>query len=289
VTARVAVGGGAEVEVFVDGETTARQTFVAAHLFDAMNAQSAALLGRITGGHVVCVNPRGVGGSSPTACPDGVGLLDEVAADLEAVRHALGIGRWSVWGMSAGRFIAQAYTTRAPRDAVERLVLSSAGASFFDVVRDPACVIGARFPPSRAALERAGYSVGDDATRPPASAADIVWESIPSVGDVARDRNGAALVVIPGAAPPAMRRGLAALLAYDAGASLAALTHPTLVFSGDADPLVPTAHARALPRRRAPPRPPHPPRRRWPLPPHRTPRRPNERPDALDALRGSLS
>jgi pimeloyl-ACP methyl ester carboxylesterase len=52
-----------------------------------------------------------------------------MADDLEAVRRALGIASWTIWGMSGGSMVAQVYARRHP-DALQALVLDSAGPCF---------------------------------------------------------------------------------------------------------------------------------------------------------------
>ncbi len=64
---------------------------------------------------------RGNGRSS--SVPDGAFTLDKMIDDLEALRAAMGIKRWSVLGHSYGGFVAQAYALKYP-DAVTALILA---------------------------------------------------------------------------------------------------------------------------------------------------------------------
>src|SRR5438067_181823 len=51
-------------------------------------------------------------------------LSDDSVADIDALREALGIPKWSVYGVSYGTKVATLYAQRYP-DRVERLVLDS--------------------------------------------------------------------------------------------------------------------------------------------------------------------
>ncbi|BBF98809.1 MULTISPECIES: alpha/beta hydrolase [Pseudonocardia] len=110
--------------------------------------QLVGVLDPIAGTHDVVVSDyRGFGRSTPLACPDvdlggadasavsacyarlgpmaGTLGAQSAAGDLEAVRRALGVDRWSLYGQSYGTLFAQAYAEQYPR-AVRSVVLDSA-------------------------------------------------------------------------------------------------------------------------------------------------------------------
>jgi proline iminopeptidase len=63
-------------------------------------------------GRLVCVNARGVGGSSGTQPSDFT--FRQQVDDLEAVRERLGIDRWIFWGRPGGGVIALLYALAYP-------------------------------------------------------------------------------------------------------------------------------------------------------------------------------
>jgi pimeloyl-ACP methyl ester carboxylesterase len=242
---RVAVEG-AELEVFVGGpEGPGVPLLCATHPFEPMIAGSAALLSELARARVLCINPRGVGGSSPPAHP-GDTTLERIVEDLEAVRRALGLGPWVFWGMSGGSFVGQLHAARHPA-ALSGLILSSAGPYFRQTVGDPACVLSPFFPAWRARLATLGLlgheAAGQDV---PVDADTTEWEKVDEVGWVFRRRNGPALLVSPEEPSPQFRRILPALWAFDARGWLGSVRVPTLVMCGTADPLVPLARGRAV-------------------------------------------
>jgi proline iminopeptidase len=78
---------------------------------------TAGLLDRFT---IVCVDPRGAGRSTGTAADL---TFDVLARDLEAVRAAVGAGRWWVLGYSILGSLAIEYARRCP-DSVSHVVAS---------------------------------------------------------------------------------------------------------------------------------------------------------------------
>lgn len=94
--------------------------------------------------NLLVVEPRGVGASSPLLCPgldlgapetvaacaDRLGprarffTADQAAADMDAVRRALGVARVTFYGNSYGTLYAQAYAARFP-DRLEAVFLDS--------------------------------------------------------------------------------------------------------------------------------------------------------------------
>jgi pimeloyl-ACP methyl ester carboxylesterase len=242
---RVAVEG-AELEVFVGGpEGPGVPTLCATHPFGPMVADSASLLSELARARVLCINPRGVGGSSPPAHP-GDTTLERIVEDLEAIRRAFGIGPWVFWGMSAGSFVGQLYALRHPA-ALSGMILASAGPYFRQTVGDSACVLSPSHPAWRARLAALGL-LGDEVQGQDCTldADTTEWEKVDEVGWVLRLRNGPALLVFPEEPSPQFRRILPALWAFDARGWLGSVRVPTLVMCGTADPLVPLARGRAV-------------------------------------------
>lgn len=231
----------ATLEVFTAGPPEAASTIAAAHPADPLVAGSAALLARVAGARALAINPRGLGGSRPAdASPTLAAMVD----DLEALRLALGLAPWIYWGMSGGAFIGQIYAQRRP-EGLRGLILESAAPCFRASVDDPACVLSPRNIAWQPALAAAGLRPAitghddDDDDEPAAwralDGALWVWH----VGDVAR-------LVVPGAVSPTMRRAMPELWRFDARPGLASIRVPTLVLAGDADPIAPMGHVRAL-------------------------------------------
>ena len=238
---------GAELEVFIGGpEGPGVPTVCATHPFGPMAAESVSLLSRLAQARVLCINPRGVGGSSPRARPEDV-TLERIVEDVEAIRRASGIGPWVFWGMSAGSFVGQLYALRYPA-ALSGLILSSAGPYFRYTVGDPACVLSPSFPAWRERLASAGLlddvAQGQDVVTVSADTMEV--EKVAGVGWVFRLRNGPTLLVHPEEPPLQFRRILPALWAFDARGWLGSVRVPTLVMCGTADPLVPLARGRAV-------------------------------------------
>jgi pimeloyl-ACP methyl ester carboxylesterase len=88
-------------------------------------ADLAGLFERFT---LVMLNPRGTGGSDRPSDPRAY-QIDDYVADVEELRHHLGLERMLLLGHSHGSVVAQAYAARHP-DQVLRLVLASALARF---------------------------------------------------------------------------------------------------------------------------------------------------------------
>ncbi len=86
---------------------------------------------------LVIVDTRGTGRSGALTCQDAAACAaalgaargryttPDTVADLELVRAALGLERWSIYGLSYGAWVAQVYARRHP-GRVERLILDSA-------------------------------------------------------------------------------------------------------------------------------------------------------------------
>ena len=232
---------GAELDVLVGGRAESGDaTVCTAHPTESMD-QALGLLADITQARVVCVNPRGVGGSSPPAEPAD-STLEGMADDLEAVRLALGVHRWVIWGMSGGSMIAQVFAHRHPH-ALEGLILDSAGPCLSMALRDAGCAMSPFFPRWRDGLTAAGLSADPDAGL---ERADTIWEPLPKLGWVLRRAAGPVVLVAPSEPSPQMRRVMPSLLAFDARAWLSAIRVPTLVLGGAADEVAPLSHLHTL-------------------------------------------
>src|SRR5690348_9682436 len=109
-TVRVASG---EIEVWSGrGVRAAVTPIVAAHPADAFGAAVVSLLEEAAHNPVICVNPLGLGASSPAA-PLAFALEDMVD-QIEAARRALGLAPIVFWGMSGGGWLGQLYAQRYP-------------------------------------------------------------------------------------------------------------------------------------------------------------------------------
>lgn len=236
---------GAELDVLIGGpDEPEAGTVCTAHPVESMDA-FIPVLAEITRARVVCVNPRGVGRSSPPEHSDH-STLEVTADDLDAVRRSLGILRWVIWGMSGGSMIAQVYAHRHA-ESLDALILDSAGPCFSVTVRDAACVMSASFPRWREALGAAGLvpemqSAGTSQAAPD----EVIWEELSDVGWVLRSASGRVSLVFPGAPSAQMRRVMPHLLAFDARPWLGDIRVPTLVLGGAGDQVAPPAQLRAL-------------------------------------------
>lgn len=236
----VPVGGG-EVEVFRGGRGGGRPPICAAHPGDAFVEGTIELLAEgAPEREIVCVNPRGVGGSSP-APPSS---LEQMVEDVEAARLVLGIGRWLFWGMSGGGWLGLLFARRFPA-SVAGLIVESACLCFRERLRDPTCVLSPFHPAWRDALTERGL-LQLESHAAPSAGADTEWLEIAGVGQVFRRRDGPALLVSPTALGAAMQRIMPALWEFDSRPWIGEVRAPTLVLCGTADPIVPVAHARAV-------------------------------------------
>jgi pimeloyl-ACP methyl ester carboxylesterase len=222
-----------ELDVLVAGREGLR-TVATLHPFESMH-EALPLLAEVTEARVVCVNPRGVGRSSPHRDVRDA-TIDGMAADLDQVRQALGFRRWVIWGMSGGSMVAMASARWHP-EGIEALILDSADPCFASTLADPACVLS---PLNRVWAGRVPSPVDHDGTGP------LDWTAVPDVGWVLRRGVGPELMISPREPSVQMRRVMSSLLAFDARSWLALIGVPALVLAGSADEIVPLAHLRAL-------------------------------------------
>ena len=176
---------------------------------------------------VVVYDNRGSGRSD---APPGPYSIAQLAGDVIAVLHALGIERAHVFGVSTGGMIAQELAIGFP-DRVERLVLGSTHASTKDAVR-PRREVSLAFASETddwaermRALAPFAFAPGVD---PQLLARFIDKKS----GDVQPDHG--------------YRGQIAAFLAHDAVDRLASLEQPTLVIAGSQDQIIPAENSKVL-------------------------------------------
>ncbi len=199
------------------------------HSFDALAAR----------GRLVLPDLRGNGRTPPP--PTWVGFdLGAWADDLDALRAALGLSRWTVVAHSLGAFVALEYALRFP-DRLDGMVLVSAAAAFDHA---PRVIANATARGAPAVVERfvEAFSapISDDATF-----ADV-WQAVlplyfhrwePAYADAFDGTRYRAA---------ALAASLASLASYDVRGRLGEVRCPTLVVSGDDDFIVPSDLGRAL-------------------------------------------
>jgi pimeloyl-ACP methyl ester carboxylesterase len=222
-----------ELDVLVAGREDVR-TVATLHPIESMH-EALPLLAEVTEARVVCVNPRGVGRSSPHRDVRDA-TIDGMAADLDQVRQALGFRRWVIWGMSGGGAVAMA-SARWHAGGIEALILDSADPCFASALADPACVLS---PLHASWAGKVPAPADHDGT------GRLDWTAVPDVGWVLRRGGGPALMMSPREPSVQMRQVMPSLLAFDARPWLAGIDVPTLVLAGSADQVVPIARLRAL-------------------------------------------
>jgi pimeloyl-ACP methyl ester carboxylesterase len=221
-----------ELDVLVAGRDGVR-TVATLHPIESMH-EALPLLAEVTEARVVCVNPRGIGRSSPHRDVRDA-TIDGMAADLDQVRQALGFRQWVVWGMSGGSMVAMASARWHP-EGIEAVILDSAGPCFAAALADPACALS----PLHENWAGRVPEGDEDSTGP------LDWTEVPEVGWVLRRGGGPPLLVSPREPSVQMRQVMSSLLAFDARPWLAGIAVPALVLAGSADPVAPIAHLRAL-------------------------------------------
>jgi pimeloyl-ACP methyl ester carboxylesterase len=235
---------GAALDVVIGGDAgSTAQRICASHPAGVFDETTVEFLSDIADATVVCVNPRGIGRSSPV--PEGAAYsLEAMVDDIEEVRRHLGIERWVFWGMSGGGWLGQLYASKYPR-ALVGLVLESVCSCFRIRLADPMCIASPFHSAWSPALERAGLldpashdAVGD------VRASE--WCEVEGIGEVFRRRNGPALLVAPMTVSSEMRAAMPLFWCVDLRKALPKIRAPTLVIGGTADPIVPLSHVQAL-------------------------------------------
>jgi pimeloyl-ACP methyl ester carboxylesterase len=229
----------AQLEVFRVDNGAGAMVIAAAHPASAFGADTASLLADTARADVVCINPRGLGRSSPA----GRASLEEMVDDLERVRGRLGLGRWMFWGMSGGGWLAQIYARRHP-DALVGIIVESACACFRNRLADPACILSPFFPAWRGALYACGLLREGSHASP--SADDTEWMDLEGVGQVLRRPGGPALLVSPMLVDHDLKRAMPMLWAFDSREWLIDVRTPTLVIAGTADLIAPGHRVREV-------------------------------------------
>jgi pimeloyl-ACP methyl ester carboxylesterase len=237
---RIVEVDGATLEIFLQAGDTRAPIVCAAHPASVFGADTAGLIAEIALASAVCVNPRGLGGSSPAAGT----ALERMVEDIEAARRQLDIHRWVFWGMSGGGWLAQIYAHLYP-DALAGIVVESACACFRERLGDPACALSPFFAAWRDALKKSGLlEAGSHASA--SSTDDAEWIEVYGVGQVLRRRGGPALLVSPMPIDEDMKRAMPKLWTFDSRGWLRDVRTPTLVIAGSADPIVPVDRVREV-------------------------------------------
>jgi pimeloyl-ACP methyl ester carboxylesterase len=239
----------AELEIVVPTTIDPTQPLVcAAHPADIFGIGTATLLADAAQAQVVCINPRGVGGSSPVegapAAAPPEAIFEQMVDDFDAVRLHLGVDRWLFWGLSGGGLLAQIYAHRRPA-ALRGIVIESWDTCFRERLADPACILSPFHPSWRDTLDQAGL-LSASAHQTALESEQTVWNDVAGVGLVFRRKNGPALLVSPAPLSPEMLAIMPALWRADSRPWLASLALPALVIAGTDDPIVPLARVRAV-------------------------------------------
>lgn len=243
-TRRLVTIGNASLDVTTGRWTTpVPRMLCAAHPADAFSESTVSLLEGIAGIPAACVNPRGIGNSSPVDVEHAYRLEDAVD-DIEATRRQMGCPPWVFWGMSGGGWLGQLYARRHP-EGLLGVIVESACSCFRLRLADPSCLLSPfhgrwrqRLADASLLSEDSHVTVGDvDGTE---------WTEVEGIGSVFRRRNGPGLLVSPMAISAAMRRVMPELWQFDSRGWAPDLRVPMLVLCGTSDPIVPVAHARAL-------------------------------------------
>lgn len=185
-------------------------------------------------------------GHSP-AVPDAELTMDKMAADLDALRVALGFKQWAVLGHSYGGFVAQAYALKYPQ-AVSYLMLAdtSPAPRFLAKNEAPAMLRPAMTPAIEAAFHKL-FAVASGA-EPEGGDAEwrTIWHTIipayfhdfPTDLLVATDRTTYR--------ERALVQGVTASAKFDTRPALAGVNLPTLVMVGRHDAILPVAQSEVL-------------------------------------------
>jgi pimeloyl-ACP methyl ester carboxylesterase len=180
---------------------------------------------------VVTFDPRGIGQSSYESEPLTMRLL---ADDTAALLHGLGIEQAHVLGVSFGGFVAQEFALAYP-EATRTLSLcctSFGGPNHISPSMDILTAV----------LSTNGFNTDERIRRNllPAFSPDFVRSHPDDVEEVIKLRMANPVV------EEAYRSQLKAGIGFDAESRVNAIKAPTLVFSGDADRIVPVQNSRNL-------------------------------------------
>lgn len=174
---------------------------------------------------VIRIDPPGIGGSPPARVPY---LLPQLAWLFEGAVRSLGRERIDVVGYSWGGLVAQQLALQS-RVRIDRLVLLASNTGVSSIPGNPHAMALLLNP---AVAVRAGASqIGE------------------VCGGLARTRPEAVMAVLApdlSAAGAGYGAQAAAAMSWTTLPGLWAISQPTLVISGDDDPLIPVANARIL-------------------------------------------
>jgi pimeloyl-ACP methyl ester carboxylesterase len=230
---RIEAAGGT-LDVYVSEPLVPGAPFIAAaHPAGVFNEKSVALLCEMSGANVVCA----------TFDP-GFPTLATMVDGLEEVRGQLGIDRWLFWGMSGGGWLSMEYALRHP-SSLRGVIIESVCSCFRVRLADPECVFSPFHSSWRSSLGERNL-IDPDSHAAEGDARATEWIEIEGVGSVFRRINGPALLVSPMPVTPEMRAGMPLLWTIDYRDDLARIRTASLVIAGDADPVAPLSHVRAV-------------------------------------------
>ncbi len=190
----------------------------------------APLVPELAGFRLLLLDNRGVGRSDDSRPPYSARQL---ADDVASVMDAAGVARAHVFGMSLGGMIAQELAL-AHAGRIDRLVLGCTSPGGKRAHRPP---LASRLAQIRAALagpEHLGALLISDAT----------LRARPEIAAHLRQ-----LARVEKVRPRGFVGQVAAAVRHDAFDRLAAITHPTLVITGDDDAVIPAPNSRLLAQR----------------------------------------
>jgi pimeloyl-ACP methyl ester carboxylesterase len=230
---RIEAAGGT-LDVYVSEPLVPGAPFIAAaHPAGVFNEKSVALLCEMSGANVVCA----------TFDP-GFPTLATMVDGLEEVRGQLGIDRWLFWGMSGGGWLSMEYALRHP-SSLRGVIIESVCSCFRIRLSDPECILSPFHASWRSTLEGRNL-IDPDSHAAEGDARATEWIEIEGIGSVFRRQNGPALLVSAMPVLPEMRARLHLLWTIDFRDELAKIATPSLVIAGDADPVAPLHHVRAI-------------------------------------------
>lgn len=238
------------LEVTVGGAKDSALSICAAHPAGVFGESAVKLLAEAANSDVICVNPRGIGASTPALSGQHNYTLEQMVDDLDLVRRHLDVQRWVFWGMSGGGWLGQIYAHRHP-DALAGLVLESICPCFRTRLSDPTCILSPFYPSWKPVLAERGL-ISESSHLKAGDPKTTEWIEVEGVGSVFRRTQGPALLVSPMPVSPEMRSAMPVLWTVDTRAWLTQLRVPTLIVCGSSDPIVPASHMaeihRAIPR-----------------------------------------
>jgi proline iminopeptidase len=194
-------------------------------------------------GQLVVVNPRGMGRSSAIREPQDL-TMQRLADDLEAVRTALGYGRWAMVGGSSGGQVALLYALAYP-DVLNALVLFSIGPVGASVLENTDALCSPNNPAHAGPTPHVQLGVEPSALC--RSAAE--WRQLrPDLWSYWADGRPVLMLPRPAGAPPLLRHraALEEFGSIDVEARLHAIRVPTLVMCARHDALIPLVECERL-------------------------------------------